>query len=323
MGSVVKILRMFLTPLLAGVPIILVPFSFDFVDAICVATLLGFVCGFGNHIMSCKTSYKEVKVATSNLEGGVTQDVTTNEYEDHRRPKMTHKGKKRVLRTIGDGDSSNSTSLLRIGSKHSSPGTPLPVRTCGVKGLLLNFTRHKLMPGLPAPLMMDTSQTGKEEANRPEAERQGAKQRNSLRLALGIFSGFKLRRSRSSNKGLVQSESSVNEDLAEDGAEKGFPQGQASVEVLHDGRVLSFSTPDSLSVRTSLRQSTSREPRHVEVDTPPKLHNLTEAIARIRSDSRWKLSEIGSGNGPTVHWKLAVVAAVELALKVMSDQLKG
>lgn len=288
-----------------------------------MATLVGFVCGVGNHIMSHNLPEQEAKANLSNLEGGVTQDMTTLEYMVHLQSTRIHRDKTKVLGTIGDGDSSNPTSLPRIGRQHSTAGTPLPARARAMSGLLPNFARHKVLPDLPAPLVKAAQQTDQEEGTQPEAGRKGARRRTPSWLVSDLFSGFNLCRPRSYTKRLSQDDASADKELAQGGEDEGLPLGQASAEVMHARDMLSCSTSDWCSTITSMQYSTPRQLRQEDVDTPPKLHTVTEPVSGSKGDRSWTFSDTESGHGPTVHWKLAVVATMELALKVVSDQFKA
>lgn len=80
------------------------------------------------------------------------------------------------------------------------------------------------------------------------------------------------------------------------------------------------------NVNPVLPYSTSGGLRQVDAGTSrSRMRIVTAPVEPPRRGNYRELasSEIESVIGPTVHWKLALVAAVELALKVISDHLKA
>lgn len=273
-------------------PVLLVPFSYDFEDAICVATLLGFVCGIGNKAMSRKMP-EISNVGVSNLEVGVTRDMIMD-YEAQRRPSLT-RSKANVLSTIGDGNSSSPTSLPDNDDSNHITELSLPLQTQGRKGLLPTFTRHKVLPDIP---LIATPKIDKEELKRSDSEPEMKRKR--LERIVYIFSGCKPRQSRSFTKDLALSESSAELPL--------------------DSHVQSCRTLTSLSAMGSSKQYTSGGIPQVDAGPQSKLHRMTVPIQGTTNYRQWNSGEIESGNLPSVHWKLALVATLELALKVLVDQ---
>jgi len=57
---------------MAGVSILLIPFSFDFVDSLCIATVLGFVCEVGDTILLRQS--RHVKIAVFDQRGTAEEE---------------------------------------------------------------------------------------------------------------------------------------------------------------------------------------------------------------------------------------------------------
>lgn len=296
---VCNVCSLILILILAGIPVILIPFSFDFVDALCVATILGFLCGIGNRIMSQEVLDANNTVKT--LQVGVTEDMILD-YET-RRSSKTRSGVK-LMSTIGDRDTSNPGRSLPRSARGRPPSVTIrPFQTRGRKGLLPMFARHKVLPDNPSSLVA-AAQTEKEEMKRSESEQ--TMKRNTRFRGFGLFSGGKLGR---------QSRSNIT---------KHMELSEKSLELMNAKHVTPCSASSSRSAKTSSRQSTSGRLRQVDTSTRSKLRIVTVPIEQPRTNGYrvWGSTTKDLRNGPTVHWKLALIATLELALKVISDQLK-
>ena len=261
-----------------------------------MATVVGFLCGIGNEMMSRKVLDTNRWMKT--LEVGVTQDMI-QDYETRRSSIAMSRAK--LLSTIGDGNTSTTRSLPGGESGESPPEATMPLQTRGRKGLRPTCGRHKLLPGTSSSPVA-TPQTEKEETKHPEEEQET--KRDTWFSVFDLFSGCKPRQSRSH----------ATADLA---------LIEKNVELHNANRVLPCSKSTSHSAKTSSRPSTPGGFRQVDAGTRSKLRRVTVPIGEPRSGRgrEWGSSERQFVNGPSVHWKLALVAALELALKAISDQL--
>lgn len=100
---------------------------------------------------------------------------------------------------------------------------------------------------------------------------------------------------------------------------KGLVQKQMNMEMSH-GRHLSFSSVHtSTSRESSSRRSAIGRPRRVKMGT--RSRRIGAGTAKPTGMSgRTAPHKTESAHGPTVHWKLALIATVELVLKVVNDQ---
>lgn len=299
-GSIVcNVCSILLILLLAGIPVILIPFTFDFVDALCMATILGFLCGIGNIIMSQQVLDTNNTVKT--LQVGVTEDMI-QDYETRRSSKTRSTVKQ--TSTIGDRDTSNpGRSLPRNARGRPPSATTRPLQTRGRKVFLPRFVRHKVLPDNPSSLMV-APQIEKEETKRSEPEQE--MKRNTRFRGFDLSSGGKVGR---------QSRSNITKQME---------LSEKNVELMNDNHVTPCSASSSRSAKTSSRQSTSGRLRQVDTSTRSKLRIVTIPIEQPRTNGYrvWGSATRDLRNGPTVHWKLALIATLELALKVISDQLK-
>lgn len=281
---------------LAGIPVILIPFSFDFVDALCVATILGFLCGIGNTLMS--RNGLDAGNTVKKIQVGITEDMIQG-YKT--RCSSIARSKERKLSNIGDTSTSTQRNLPRIASATLPSGTKVPIETRGRKGWLKVFARHKVLPDKISSSAV-TPQPKKQETRRFEVEED-----RKTTTGLRCFDLCKSRRQPpfdTTANDLGTSESNVELDIA--------------------NRVLPYSASSSFSRNTSFQRSTPRELRQVDSSTRSKLRIVTVPIEQPRKGGYRKResSTTELGNGQSVHWKLALIATAELALKVLSDQLK-
>lgn len=134
------------------------------------------------------------------------------------------------------------------------------------------------------------------EADQSDAE-EGNKARNFGHL-LPRFSSYKLPQPSSDSKGLVQK--------------------QMNMEMSH-GRHLSFSSVDTSTPReSSSRRSAIGGPQRGKMGTRSRRIGADTAKPTGKS-GRTAPHKTESAHGPTVHWKLALIATVELVLKVVND----
>lgn len=269
----------------AGVSILLIPFSFDFVDALCVATVLGFVCTVSNKIVLRGLFNKSSKVAVISL----GQDVALESSQDNntRRVSSVSPSRTKGLSTIDDGSSIVRTSSTKKGSEHVSPGSPLPRRVAGLNGLSKHMPRHKSLLSLPV------SYTATSRFEDDEAE--GGKEQLFCHLPGRLIT-------QTARQQLPHS--------------KYLGQSSLDAEVSHGDRSSLSSKFNSTSTTASSCRSILGKLRRVKVGARSR-RVWTEPVKKSGNEA---LQTIESANGPTVHWKLALVATVELVLKVVNDQ---
>ena len=275
----------------AGVSILLIPFSFDFVDALCVATVLGFVCTVSNKIVLRGLFNKSSKVAVISL----GQDVALESSQDNntRRVSSVSPSRTKGLSTIDDGSSIVRTSSTKKGSEHVSPGSPLPRRVAGLNGLSKHMPRHKSLPSLPVSYTATSRFENEESGTLDEAER-GKGQ---------LFCHL---------PGRLPTQT-ARQQLPHS---KYLGQSSLDAEVSHGDRSSLSSKFNSTSTTASSCRSILGKLRRVKVGARSR-RVWTEPVKKGGNEA---LQTIESANGPTVHWKLALVATVELVLKVVNDQ---
>ena len=271
-----------------GVSILLIPFSFDFVDALCVATVLGFVCAVSNAFISRGMFATSSKVAVIGSDGSSTPEK--NQHNSNRRVTSRFKSTTNRLTPIDSGSCTFQTSLSTLESGGLSPTSPFPLQAMEPNGVFRPMPRHKSLPSIPSS-WVSMSRLGTEEGSTLEAQEGGKKK------PLCILPG------RSSTKPTRQL--SCN---AEDSA-----QSKPDVEVpQHSGLSLS-SKISSISSKSSPSRSRLGRFRRVKVGSRSR-RTTTESITQIGSEA---LQMVEPAN---VHWKLALIATVELVLKVVNDQ---
>ena len=269
----------------AGVSILLIPFSFDFVDALCVATVLGFVCTVSNKIVLRGLFNKSSKVAVISL----GQDVALESSQDNntRRVSSVSPSRTKGLSTIDDGSSIVRTSPTKKGIERFSPGSPLPRRVARLNGLSKHMPRHKSLLSLPV------SYTATSRFEDDEAE--GGKEQLFCHLPGRL---------------ITQTARQQLPHL------KHLGQSSLDAEVSHGDRSSLSSKFNSTSTTASSCRSILGKLRRVKVGARSR-RVWTEPVKKSGNEA---LQTIESANGPTVHWKLALVATVELVLKVVNDQ---
>lgn len=273
---------------LTGVSILLIPFSFDFVDALCVATVLGFVCAVSNEFISRGMFVTSSKVAATGSDGSLSPE--TNQRNSTRQVTSTFRNRPDRLTPIDSGNRTVQTGLSTLESGDFSPTSPFPLQTMGMNGVSRHMPRHKSLPSIPSS-WVSMSRLDTEEGSTFEEQEGGKKQ------PLCILPG------RSSPQPPHQL--SPN---AEDSA-----QSKPDVEVPQDGR-LSFSSKISSTSTRSLSSCLSLGRfRRVKVGSRSK-RVWTESVKKIGSDAMQTMEPA------QVHWKLALIATVELVLKVVNDQ---
>ena len=274
-----------------GVSILLIPLSFNFVDSLCVATVLGFACAVSNRIISNGMFATSSKVAVTGSQG--ISALETNQRNKILRVSSTFPTRGSISSTLEGGSGSIKTSATIPESEEYSPGSSLPLRMPVPKSLSKPMPRHKSLPSMPASWAA-TSRFDNHQEGKLDAEEGGQGQH-----FCHVPSHFPTQRppqQRLKSTYLVPS--------------------TLDAEVEHVGRSSISSTLREILEPASSRGSVLSNFRRVKVGT---------RSSRVRS----KLAKSGginfpqtieSANGATVHWKLALVAAVELVLKVVNDQ---
>lgn len=265
----------------AGVSILLIPFSFNFVDALCVAIVLGFICTVSNKIISRGMLAASSKVAVTGTEERLSSEMNLHN-KTRRVTSRSLSGTNRLI-PIDDGNLITHTSVSKLESGDISTSPSIPFKTPGLKGAFKHVGRHKSLPSMPVSCAA-TSLRGKEEAGAFEAEEEGKRQ------------PFSLRPGRLSIQAPRQ------------------PRSQAG-EMSDDDSTSKSSKVKSIPSKSSSKRSLLWRIRRVKVGTRSRLKS-TESVKTIGSHCETP-HEAESVN---VHWKLALVATVELVLKVVNDQ---
>lgn len=255
-----------------------------------MATVLGFICTISNKIVSRGMCYKNSKVALSLSEENVTPEVKPP--NETRQFTSTAGSTTKALSPIDDEKDTGKTKLPSIGGDHCPPGYPWPLGMPGVTDMPHPMIRHQSLPAIPVSWTA-TSQFKNEE---DDIEVGGGRRR---------LSHLPDRVARQNTRQSC-------------GQAKDITTSELSTDVSHGDHSSMASTLNSISLSSSSRRSIIRGFRRVKVGSRSKILR-TDKVQAVGKDGKTP-GEIDSENSPTVHWKLALVATVELVLKLVGDQ---